>query len=691
LLAWCGLLAFCRAPSRPPRAEPVEGPLGGAKAEEACAPGEDGAPGADTEPRAYAGIGARLEAAEDLARLGPDGVAALRAAVADEVAEVRAVAALALADGGEEDRRSVESLLRDADSSVRFAAGIALLRHEVKSGLAWRVTLTELTASETLADVPAATDADAARAISLALAADATWAAPRLFRISPGLQAKAAPLLRAMVEERDTRRDALEMLGRCGAPGVEALADLDLAWLEDWSDQREAAIAFLQLGCRIDEALPVLAENSAWVLDPRRWADDWGPVVPALRRSLSGRGPISDESALRTVRGVGPPASECLPEIYGLLGRADLAPLAACAFASIGPASEPALEQLLPESERGGTCHLWPDDVPCVGPPVLGFFTHGPELRERLFIGRDSAVPLSRDMVFLRAAARIAPCHPDVVRAALKRLDDPDASVRVAATLALDDALRIGNVAVEPVRARFVHDPVAHVRAAAASVLARAAWGGRDEATDALSSELESGDSVGKEYAARALAMAGEDGALARALESESALTRAWSAAAIFDPQAERFPAGNEWEELAVAMSVEQLRKSRAAAVIKTGADDPDSAVRRVAVGVVLRMPQHFSDTWERTLAAAASDPDVDVNLIAYVAAKHWQTNPWQTEARGAAPPGLVEELAREMRGEGRPTPVDSVLGGADAELAAIAADRSLLAFERWFAARASH
>lgn len=673
LVAWCVLLAACR--SREPAERTMAQPPGGGGGP-ASAAVED--VGADEEPerRPYGGWEPRIEAAQDLARLGPAGAGALRTAIADEQPAVRAVAALALLDAehaDEGDQSRVEGLLVDRDWSVRTAAGLALLEASDRFDAAFCIAQ--------LAEAPEATPDDAARAACLLLAAGKPRAASRLLRGLPNLAVPVVCLLREVLADPDARRDAMELLGCCGASGAEAAADLDPARYEEPPDRREAAIALLRLGCRLDDALRVLAAEPpdvGWV----PWADDGRPVVPQLRRSISGGGPIPPASALRIVRAMGPQASECVPEILGLRESPELAPLAFCAVASIGAPAESAIPWLLAESASHRACELWREDIPRAGPPPLEQFEHvGPVRGGKGPFDLDPA-PCPLDAVALHAAARIAPCRPDVVSAALKRLDDREPAVREAATLSLGDAVALGQVGPDAMPAR---DPDPRVRAAAATVLGCAARRGRAEASWALAREIEEGDA---EHAARALAWAGESEELARAMESARPATRTWAAAVLFDPQPP-YPAG---EERSPAARTEELRRSRAAAVIESSATDEDPLVRMLSIHVIGKEPQYFRATWARTLATAESDPDDAVAILAHVCARYWEKRslPWEeSEPRGPRP-GRVEELSREMRDGGRSTPLDLALGGADAAtLAAVARDESLLPFERWFAARA--
>jgi hypothetical protein len=123
--------------------------------------------------------------------------------------------------------------------------------------------------------------------------------------------------------------------------------------------------------------------------------------------------------------------------------------------------------------------------------------------------------------------------------------------------------------------------------------------------------------------------------------------------------------------------------------VIEACASDADPAVRILAVHVMGDQPEHFRETWKRTLALAASDSDDGVAILAEIVVRHWEKRwlPWEERPVTDPPPGRLEETTVEMRGMGLPTPVDVVLRGDDRT--AIAEDGSLLAFERWFAARA--
>lgn len=693
LFGWFALTVACHEPRPADRAPAVAGKAA-PPADAAGDQAEAGAASQEQESRAYVGFGPRLEAAQDLARLGPDGAAALRAGISDERPAVRAVAALALLESpqaDEDDLRRVGGLLAGDDWTVRVAAGLALLEAMDDERLREAAPPPERILS-CLADAPEATDADAARAVCLLFAAGKPRTEARLLRAPPNLAAPVVRLLREMLADPDVRYDAMDLLGLCGACGAEAAADLDPARYEDPGDRREAAVALVRLGCRLDDALPVLAENldRFWARHATLCTDDWRAVVPLLRRSLAGRGPIPPESALRIACALGRAAAECVPEILELRGSPDLAPLVACALAGIGPAAAPALPWLLAESGGSRLCDLREGDVPRAGPRVLEEYRClGPIMDRGGFLDIEPDV-CSLDALALHAAARIGPSDPDVVRAAMKRLDDPDPRVREAATLALSDALSVGEVALDPVRARFVRDPSGRVRAAAATVLGFAAWRGRAEAAAALARELEGGDAFGREYAARALAMAGEDAALAKALESEASLTRTWAAAALFDPQADRLPSRDEFEELHATMTREGFRRSRAAEVMEACARDGDPAVRLLAVHVIGKMPEHFRDTWEGTLASA--EPDPDVGLVATVVLRYWDKHllPWEKFPPPSPPPGRVEELATGMRGADLPTPVDVALGSSDkAALAAIAGDGGFLAFEQWFAGRA--
>lgn len=659
---------------------------------------------ADVGAWPYAGYEERLSAARRLACFGAEGVAELRSAARHGRPEIRAVAARKLSWVVEDDLRCLDLLLDDGDWSVRFAAGLSLLErasHPVASGPAQPLVLSAEQIAARLARGPRPARADVRRVLALVLADGAQESAPGLLVLVPALGAPAVDLLRDLLAAPELRQDAMRMLGRCGELGAAVAADLSPSRYLNGDEKREAARALLRLQCRLDEALPVLAEAVSEA------KDEWRPFVPLLRKSLAGTGPIPSWDALWVVRNMGPAAAECLPDVLALSGQVPRDQIIS-ALATMGGSARAAMPWIL--AQLGGYDPPGTLDVPATEFAILGRLRYGPmDWTMVLSDEPDDCGMATSDAVVLRGAAEIAPEDPALVREALARLDDAESPTREAATLALRHALATGRIGLDPIVARMVGDSHDRIRRTAASVLGHAARG-REDVVARLAELLDAGDSSCQQYAARALADAGAQEALAAALDARSVGARTWAAAALL------LPRGEHVGGLAVLDDDEAMRaapwRAHAFAVIESSMRAEDPAIRRIAAHVA--GARYWPGGWD-ALATAARDPDSEVRRTAEAflnGAVNFSSlyPPMELEPRSLdfhREPDLscaeVERtlrasLASSVRAEERWIPVDLVEladgGGieepaASALLEAIAADPDLHAFERWCAARA--
>lgn len=649
----------------------------------------------------YTGCEDRLSAAWDLATSGGAGAAELHAALAHPWPAVRAAAALARIADADQLRR-VEALLGDGDWSVRFAVGLTLflIASELPAGedtrphRLRRESLPPDVILSRLAGWPRATRAEAMRILALTFADRAHECAPELFTRLPNLGEPVVALLREMLRAPEVRQDAIRTLGHSGALAAPFAAELSPALYQEANDRAEAASALLRLGCRLDEALVVLAEQ------PSSATAEWRAFLPLLRRSLAGKGPIPVEGALRVVEAMGPDAAECLPEVLALRESVEPDRLI-CAFARMGHAARETLPWLLVEARSGSDPSERILSSPRTEFHVLEPLRYGPKptFRSRAIIIWDDYDPSTPAGVALRGAAEVAPKDPEVVRTALARLDDKDPDVREAATLALRHALAAGDVTPDLIVARLLRDPRERVRRSAASVLAFAA-AEREDVASRLGALLEAGDGFSKEYAARALEHAGALSILSGALESEDVGARTWAAAVLllcrwrtriawidaFDPE----PCSPA--EAAPAEAEEEPWRARAVAVIEASVRADDPALRRLAVHVMASSGAFPG--WRDAAEIASRDPDEHVRGTAsefleptgYFVAS--ESGEFDALARARE---RADEAVRTLLGEAW-TPVDVALlaedGGTDPgavrTLAVISCDFHLSAFERW-------
>lgn len=700
---WAPRACVCRgSPSDPAAAgHPRRGRESQAAASPAGDAEEDG-PASVECPEAwpYTGCNARRYAAYELADSGRDGAAVLHAALAHPRPAVRAAAASAWVVDVDQLRR-VEALLDDGDATVRFAAGLTLcwIASDRSDGArAQRLRAASLPADvivSRLAAWPRASRADAMRILALALAGDAP-SAPALFARLPGLGGPVVDLLRELLRAPEVRRDAMRALGRCEALAVPFASELSPALYERMDDKIEAALALLRLGCRLDEALVVLAEDR-----PSSPDAEWRPFVPLLRKALAGKGPIPVESALSVVEGMGPEAADCLPDV--LLLRESVEPdRLICVLARMGSAAKEALPWLLTESRRPDHSEPHPLFSPRTEFQVFKPLTYGPEpsLRSVFFLS-DGAEPSTPAGVALRGAAEVAPRDPEVVREALARLDDPEPDVRHAATLALRHALAEGDIPPDGIVARLVHDQHEYIRRAAASVLGFAAPR-RQDVVSRLAALLETGDGFSKEHAARALKQADATAALSDALESEDVGARTWAAAMLLlrwyvleltlflpDPSEDALDSAPETAE-------EEPWHARAVAVIEASVRADDPALRRLAVHVMAVAPGF--PRWHDAAEIASRDPDELVRGTASAFLERWHGVYVQLEPLeiGGWARERADTAARTLLGEAW-VPVDVALlaeegeidPGARRTLGVISCDTALSAFERWAATEA--
>ncbi|MCK6459905.1 MAG: hypothetical protein L6Q95_08430, partial [Planctomycetes bacterium] len=546
-----------------------------------------------------------------------------------------------------------------------------------------------------LARGPRPSRADVRRVLALVFADGALDSAPGLLARVPALGEPAVECLRELLAAAEPRQEAMRMLGRCGALGVAAAADLSPARYLNGDEKREAARALLRLGCRLDEALPVLVE------DPSELSEEWRPFVPLLRKSLAGAGPIPWWDALWAVRRMGPLASECLPDVLALSGQVPRDQIIS-AVARMGGSASAAMPWILAQlgsHDPPGTL-----DVPATEFAILGRLRYGPEPRDwRVLLcdEPDDCGMATSDAVVLRGAAEIAPDNPLLVREALARLDDPEAPTREAATLALRHALATGRIGSDPIVARMVGDPHDRIRRTAASVLGHAARV-REDVVFRLAELLDAGDSCCQQYAARALADAGAQETLADALRARSVGARTWAAAALLLP-------GEPLERYGDEAPVEPPWRARAHAVIEASVRAEDPAIRRIAAHVAGARPWQGGDD---VLTTAARDPNDDVRRTAeaflsgegLVSCSYYLPVEWELrffdvpcEPCSEIERTLIATHASSIRMDRRIAVdlVDLADGGgideptAGALLERIAADQRLHAFERWCAARA--